>query len=378
MIIQSKNVWIDEAFRPAQIEIEAGKIKKVKGYGEEAGAEDYGDLRILPGLIDIHCHGYGGMDCNYVTKEGMANWQKALVAEGVTGFMATTSTAPFENLIASQGIIADLIENQNEGAVILGTHVEGPLINHDYKGAHNPYYIAKPTIELFEKYQEAARGHIKMVCIATERDNDFALTKYCAERGIKVVIGHTAAKYEDCLAAAEAGAVSFTHTFNAMVGIHHRNPGTAGAALSMDNMYAELICDGVHVHFAVARTVVRAKGKDKLILITDSSTVKGMPVGRHEKNGSWVEIGEDGAVRLPNGTLTGSTNKLIRMLKNCITIVEAPLATAINAATINPARFLDLADRKGLIKEGYDADIIVIDDDYAVKQTYIAGAKKLV
>lgn len=376
MRIQSKNVWIKEQLVAAQLEIENGKITSITKYDEMPVDEDYGELWILPGLIDIHCHGFNGMDLNYATKEGIEHWCKELVKEGVTSFMATTSTAPEENLLKSYALIAELIEQQPEGATILGIHVEGPQISFEFKGAHNPYLIQKPEVEQFKRYQAAAKGHIKMICIATENDVDHALTKYCVEQGVKVVIGHTGAKFEECVQAMHDGATSFTHTFNGMRGVHHREPGTAGAAMALDPMYAELICDGVHVHFAVAKSLARVKGKDKLILITDSVQIKGLKPGIYEMPGRWVEVKEDGCGRLKDGRLAGSSNKLINMVKNCYQHAEAPLVTAINAATINPATYLGYTT-KGLIEENYDADIIVIDPDFNVHQTFVAGDKKL-
>ena len=161
-----------------------------------------------------------------------------------------------------------------------------------------------------------------------------------------------------------------------MRGIHHREPGVAGAALENDNMYAELICDGVHVHYAVCKTVARCKGKDKLILITDAVQIKGLKPGIYDMPGRWVEIKEDGCGRLKDGTLAGSSNKLINMVKNLVTHCGIDEVTAVNAATKNPATFLEL-EGKGLIKENYDADVIVIDNDYNVLQTYILGKEMI-
>ncbi len=377
MIIQSKQVWINEEFQPAQIEIENKKIKSIYAYNEKKCDQDYENLRIIPGLIDIHCHGYNGMDLNYATSAGIKSWQEGLLQEGVTSFMATTSTAPEESLLKSYALIADFIENYEDGAEIIAIHVEGPQISHEFKGAHNPYLIQKPNVEQFKRYQDAARGHIKMICVATEKDEEHALTKYCKENGVQVVIGHSGAKYEECLQAEKDGATSFTHTFNGMLGVHHREPGTAGAAMSMDNMYAELICDGVHVHFAVAKSLVRVKDKDRLILITDSVQIKGLKPGIYEMPGRWVEVKEDGCGRLKDGRLAGSSNKLINMVKNCHIECAGPMVKAINAATINPARYVGIDDQKGLIKEGYDADLVVIDNDFNVIQTYKFGKEKI-
>ncbi len=376
MILQSKHVWLNEQLVPAQVEIEGGRIVAIHDYNQKKVDEDLGELWLLPGLIDLHCHGFNGMDLNYATREGIEHWCRCLPKEGVTSFMATTSTAPEENLLQSFALIAEMIKARPEGAEILGIHVEGPQISFEFKGAHNPYLIQKPDPQQFDRYQKAACGQIKMICIAPEMDPDHALIRYCSQQGIKVALGHTGAQYEECVQAMNDGATSFTHTFNGMRGLHHREPGTAGAALALDKMYAELICDGVHVHFAVAKTVARMKGKDKLILITDSVQIKGLKPGIYEMPGRWVQVGEDGCGRLKDGRLAGSSNQLITMVKNCWKTLEAPLATAINAATINPARYLGLSS-KGLIQKDYDADLIAVDSEFGLHQTWIAGKKML-
>ncbi len=377
MIIQSTRVWTGEAFRPAQVKLERGIITALLPYNEQKPDVDHGDQKILPGLIDVHCHGYQGITCNQATKEGINHWAKDLLKEGCTSFMATTSTAAESDLLNSFPILADLIEHPMDGATILGIHVEGPQISPEFRGAQELTQLQKPDVDQFIRWQNAADSQIKMIAIAPEMDDDHKLIKYCASHGVKVCIGHSGASYEECLQAEKDGATSFTHTFNGMRGLHHRNPGTAGAALSEDNMYAELIGDGVHVHFAVAKILARCKGKDKLILITDSVQVKGLKPGRYEKGLSVVEVKENGCAYLPDGRLAGSSNKLIDEVKKLITIAGVPEVTVINSATINPATFLGLGNKLGLIKENYDADLIVIDDDYQVKQTYQKGIAKL-
>lgn len=371
MIIQSKNVWINEQFQPAQLEIDNGKICNILPYGFKEVSNDYGQLKVLPGLIDMHCHGFNGMDCNYVDRQGFKHWMNSLPKEGVTSFLATTSTAPESNLLQSFACIKETIEEHSNGAQCLGIHVEGPQISFEYKGAHNPYLIQKPCIEQFDRYQNAAGNMIKLICIAPEMD-DNNLIKYCTENGVKVTIGHTGATYNECLEASKNGAGSFTHTFNGMRGLHHREPGTAGAALAMDNMYAELICDGVHVHYSVAKIMAKAKGKDRLILVTDAVQIKGLKPGIYETPGRWVEVKEDGCGRLKDGRLAGSSNKMITMLKNCIQECGIDEVIAINAATKNPANFLELKN-KGILDSGKDADITIIDDNFEVIQTYCYG-----
>lgn len=372
MIIQSKRVWIDEAFRPASIEIDGGKIIGIYPYGNSE-AIDYVNNKILPGLIDIHCHGYMGMTCNQVTVDGMKKWAYDLLKEGCTSFEATTSTAAMQDLDASFPKLADLIDENIEGAQIVGIHIEGPLISPQFRGAQELSQLVKPSIEIIKKWQRLARGKINLVAIAPEMDDNHETIKYCKDNNIKVSIAHTGASYEQCLQASLDGATSFTHTYNGMKGLHHREPGVVGAALSLDNMYAELIGDGVHVNFVAAKILAKCKGKDKLILITDSVQVKGLPPGIYNKGLDQVEVKEDGCAYLPNGTLAGSSNKLIDEVKKLITIAGIEETTAINAATKNPATYLGLTN-KGQLSYGYDSDIIVIDDNYNVLTT-IKGEK---
>ena len=369
MIIQSTRVWIDESFKKAAIEIRDGKITGIYPHGSREGAIDYGNNRILPGLIDVHCHGYHGMTCNEVTKEGMKLWAHDLLQEGCTSFEATTSTAAMEDLDRSFGILADIMDEGTDGAEILGIHVEGPLISAEFRGAQEISQLVKPTVEVMTKWQSLARGKINYVAIAPEMDDEHQTIKWCKENNIKVAIGHTGASYDECLQASLDGATSFTHTYNGMRGMHHREPGVVGAALSLDNMYAELIGDGVHVHFVSAKILARAKGKDKLLLITDSVQVKGLPVGKYEKGLSTVEVKEDGCAYLPDGRLAGSSNKLIDEVRKLIEIAGVDEQIVINAATKNPATFLGVEDKKGQLLRGNDADIIVIDDNYRVLTT---------
>ena len=376
MIIQSNRVWVDETYQKAQLEIQDGVITAIYPYGEKKADHDYGDRKLIPGLIEMHCHGFNGMDANDANEEGLKYGMDGLVKEGVTSFLVTTSTAPEENLLHSFSLISKVADEYHNGTQCLGIHVEGPQISFEFKGAHNPYLIQKPNVEQFERYQKAANGKIRLICIAPEMDEDFALTRYCKEKGIRVTIGHTGATYEQCLAAREAGAGSFTHTFNGMRGVHHREPGCAGAALSMDDMYAEVICDGVHVHFALVKALARAKGKDRLILVTDAVQIKGLKPGIYDMPGRWVQVGEDGCGRLKDGRLAGSSNQLIRMVRNLVKECGIDEATAIHASSKNIAKFLGLPN-KGEIAVGFDADITVIDDDYNVCQTIIAGEEKL-
>ena len=246
MIIQSKKIWIADQFVPAQLDVEDGIIKNIYNYNEKEVTKDYGNLRILPGFIDIHCHGAYGFDTNDANEEGLKKWTKNIVDEGVTALLATTLTQSEEVLTKAVSNVAKVVEEGYEGAEILGIHFEGPYLNKAHKGAQPEEYCVKPDVEQFKRYQEAAHGLIKYISMAVENDEDFALTKYCSQNGVVVSIGHSNATYEQAVLAFANGARSMTHVYNAMTPFTHRANGLVGCALRIRNMYGEIICDGNH------------------------------------------------------------------------------------------------------------------------------------
>ena len=375
MIIQSKKVWIADQFTPAQLELEDGIIKEIYPYNEKEVTKDYGDLRILPGFIDIHCHGAYGFDTNDANPEGLRKWAKGIVDEGVTSFLATTLTQSEEVLTNAVGNVAKVVEEGYEGAEILGIHFEGPYLNKAHKGAQPEEYCVKPNIEQFKRYQKAAHGLIKYITMAVENDEDYALTKYCSQNNVVVSIGHSNATYEQAVQAYAHGARSMTHVYNAMTPFTHRANGLVGGALRIRNMYGEIICDGNHSTLAALNNFFTSKGPDYSIMITDSLMCKGFPVGtKFDFGGQEVVIYPDGSAHLVEaGNLAGSTLNVNKGLKILIEDALVPVNYAINACTSNPARCLHVDDRKGTIGVGYDADLVVLDKDYEVVQTYCKG-----
>lgn len=375
MIIQSKKVWIADQFTPAQLELEDGIIKEIYPYNEKEVTKDYGDLRILPGFIDIHCHGAYGFDTNDANSEGLRKWAKGIVDEGVTSFLATTLTQSEEVLTNAVSNVAKVVEEGYEGAEILGIHFEGPYLNKAHKGAQPEEYCVKPNIEQFKRYQKAAHGLIKYITMAVENDEDYALTKYCSQNNVVVSIGHSNATYEQAVQAYAHGARSMTHVYNAMTAFTHRANGLVGGALRIRNMYGEIICDGNHSTLAALNNFFTSKGPDYSIMITDSLMCKGFPVGtKFDFGGQEVVIYPDGSAHLVEaGNLAGSTLNVNKGLKILIEDALVPVNYAINACTSNPARCLHVDDRKGTIGVGYDADLVVLDRDYEVVQTYCKG-----
>ena len=379
MIIQSRQVWIADQFFPFQLEIENGKIKNLYEYGTKIVDEDYGDLRIVPGFIDVHCHGAYTFDTNDANPEGLRNWTEKIVNEGVTSFLATTITQSEEVLTNAVKNVANVMEEGYKGAEILGIHFEGPYLDMKYKGAQPEQYIVKPNVEQFKKYQEAARGHIKYITMATEQDDDFTLTRYCSEHGIVVSIGHSAATYDQAVEAYAHGAKSMTHVYNGMSPFNHRANGLVGAAYRIRTMYGEIICDGNHSTYAALNNYFMSKGPDYAIMISDALMAKGTPIGsKHIFGGNEIVIYPDGSAHLTEtGGLAGSTLNINKGLRILVEKALVPFNYAINSCTINPARCLGVDDRKGSLTVGKDADIVVLNDDYSVAQTYCKGVAQL-
>lgn len=379
MIVQSKKVWIAGQFIPAQLEVAEGKIAAVRAYGEKAVDQDYGTKRIVPGFIDVHTHGAYGYDTNDAEPEGLRNWMKNIPEEGVTSILPTTVTQMPEVLEKAVANVAEVVRDGYEGAEILGIHFEGPYLDMDYKGAQPPEAIAQATVEQFKRYQNAADGLIKYITLAPEHDTEFALTKYCKETGVVVSMGHSSATYEQALMGIANGATSMTHVYNGMTPYHHRNPGLVGTAFRVRDIYGEIICDGCHSHVAALNNYFTAKGRDFAIMVTDSLRAKHCPPGgSYQLGGHDIEISESGLAYLKGtNTIAGSTLFMNRGLR---ILVEDALLTfdqALNSCTINPARCLGVDDRKGKLVAGYDADIVVLEDNYEVAQTYCRGVAML-
>lgn len=361
------------------LKIADGKIADILPYGSRTADADYGSLRIVPGFLDIHCHGAYGFDTNDANEKGLRNWTKNVVDEGVTALLATTITQSEEVLTRAVANVAKVMDEGYEGAEILGIHFEGPYLDMVYKGAQPEQHIVKPTIEQFERYQAAAKGHIRYITMATETDEDFALTHYLTSHGVVVSIGHSAATYEQAVMAYAHGARSMTHVYNGMTPFNHRANGLVGAAYRIRTMYGEIICDGNHSTTAALNNYFMSKGPDYSIMISDALMAKGSPAGsRYIFGGNEIEIYPDGSAHLTaTGGLAGSTLRLNDGLRILVEEAMVPFNYAINSCTINPARCLGVDDHKGLIGVGMDADLVVLEADYKVHQTYCMGKAQL-
>ena len=380
MIIKSTRVYIAGTLIPCELEIEDGKIQRVLPYDSTPADIDYGTQRILPGFIDVHCHGAYGFDTDTADEEGLRKWTEGIVNEGVTGFLATTLTQTNEVLTKAVKNVAKVHDADDyKGAKILGIHFEGPYLDMKYKGAQPPEAIVSPSVEEFREYQEAANGLIKIITMAPEHDEDFALTRYASEHGVIVSMGHTNATYEEALLAVSNGAKSITHTYNAMTPFTHRSNGMVGAALRIHDLYSEVICDCNHSTPEALHVFFNAKDRDKSIMVSDALMCKGFEPGRvFDFGGHDVEIYPDGSAHLvKEKNLAGSTLKINEGLYNLVERAMVPFDQAVNSCTINPARMLRMDDHIGRICAGYDADLAILDDDYNVVQTYVKGNAQL-
>lgn len=376
MKISSENVWLNEQFVSATIEIEDKKIKSIH-LGKDSDAKDYGKNHIIPGMIDIHTHGYGGGSASDGKAEVFRVMQKHYPAEGVTTFLAGVMVRKEEAIKKSLAAVAEVMDEHNEGAEIYGTFLQAPFLDHDYAGTYDKYLLKKPTVDKVKEYIADSKNTIKTISLCPEHDDGHECIKYAVSQGIKVCLGFSNCTFEDATKAIEEGATNVVHAFNCMPPLKSREPGLALAALINDNVYSEVMVDGLHVHPGVMQLVGRMKGKDRLISVTDSSNMKGMKPGFYHTDVRDIYVCEDGIGRMPNGKIAGSMKPMIENIKNMQELGGLPLVTAINATTINPARFLGIDNYKGLIKEGYQADMTIYNDDYQVVQTYVAGKEML-
>lgn len=379
MIIQSKRIWVLGQFMEAQLEVEEGKIKAVLEYNEKPVDVDYDDKRIVPGFIDIHTHGAYGFDTNDAEPEGLRNWMKRIPEEGVTSICPTTITQSEGVLTKALENVANVVKEGYDGAEIIGIHFEGPYLDMVYKGAQPEQHICKGTIEQFEHYQKAANGLIKLITLAPETNKDYEFVRYLSQNGIVVSMGHSAATIEQASMAVANGATSMTHIFNGMTPFNHRKPGLVGAAMRFRDTFGEVICDGNHSTPDALNILYMSKGRDYTIMVTDALMVKGLPVGTKVLfGGNEIELYPDGSAHLTSTKgLAGSTLKVNEGLKVLVEKALVPWDYAINSCTINPARLLKIDDHKGKLVAGYDADIVVLNDDFSVAQTYCKGKASL-
>ena len=334
------------------------------------------DKTAVPGFIDVHIHGAGGHDVMEGTDSALAAISKKIARHGTTSFVATTVTADPEMICKSAEGIAKYIGSQQlaEGsrAELLGIHFEGPFISPARRGVHPPQFIRLPSRELLEKFIEAAGGHAQILTIAPELLGAMPCIDAAQKAGMVVGIGHTDASYEQARAAIARGVHHAVHVYNAMRPFSHRDSGVIGAVLTTPEVTAELIADGVHVDQTAMRLLLQAKGAGGVILISDGTAATGMPDGKYSLGGMEVTV-SGGVCRDAEGHLAGSTLTLDRALRNIVNLGSSP-GDALRMLTLNPAKVLGIEFKKGSLRTGADADIILLDEALNITQVWTRGA----
>lgn len=323
---------------------------------------------LSPGLIDLHIHGLAGADVMDGTREALGVMAKTIAAQGVTAFVPTTMTAAPEAIGRAVDAVREWIRNPGHGAEVLGVHLEGPFISERYKGAQNPAYIQAPNISLAEPWLDVAR----IITLAPEAEGAEAFIAHIRRNSVAVLsIGHSNATCEQALAAFKAGVCHITHCFNAMSPFHHRSPGVVGAALGWP-FSTEIICDDVHVNPVFYQGFLNIKGLEKTVLITDCMRAGGLPDGSYTLGGQQVIV-QEGACRLTDGTLAGSTLRLNEALRNLQKHTTLTIPQLVALASRNPASVLGIEKDRGTVKVGKVADFFLHDEDFEVMTTIGRG-----
>ncbi|MDQ3705399.1 MAG: N-acetylglucosamine-6-phosphate deacetylase [Chloroflexota bacterium] len=325
---------------------------------------------LLPGFIDVHAHGGVGVEAMDADVEGLREVARFYARHGVTAYLPTTWTASGEAITKALLAITEAQGRVPGGATILGAHLEGPYLNPRNAGAQDPEYIR--SVEREEALEFLDAGVIRRVTLAPEFEESRWLVSECARRGIAVSAGHTSCSYEQMVEASGHGLQHVTHCFNAMGVLNHRQPGTVGAALGLPEISCELIADNVHVHPLVMKLLVDVKGRGGVILITDAIRWAGSKDGTYHLDHREVVV-RDGAVRLPDGTLAGSTLTMNRALQNISKATGRDLAELWPMSSLNAARATGVSDTKGSLEVGKHADLVLLDEDFNVAMTVVEG-----
>jgi N-acetylglucosamine-6-phosphate deacetylase len=324
---------------------------------------------VAPGFIDVHVHGGGGHDMMDATPEAIHGMARFFARHGVTSYLPTTMSAPAEAIVRALENVAACPQPE-DGAQHLGVHVEGPYLSADFPGAQAPDVLRLPDPAEYARW--FASGVVRLITLAPELDGALEMVDEGVRQGIEFAIGHSGASYEQVLMAADHGVRQATHTFNGMLGLHHRKPGTLGGVLTDDRIYAQIISDGIHTHPAMVKLLLRAKGADRTMLITDAIRAAGLPDGAYDLGSQPVTV-RDGICRIASGSLAGSTATMDAVLRNVMQFAGLTLPEAIPMATSVPAAAMNLAGRKGVLQPGADADVVLLDDDIQVKLTMVCG-----
>ena len=366
----------EKLLREPMLVLEDGVIDSIRTRESDAipsSAEhlDFPGCTLIPALFDIHMHGAMGHDVMEATPEALTAIGHFLASHGVGAFLPTTMSVPLDATLHSLEGLAKFIDKKVHGARPLGIHLEGPFLSHAKRGAHPSNWLLPPSVKVFDRLWQAAQGHIRILTLAPELPSAEELTAHASALGVRVSIGHSDSGSVAARKAIAAGARSATHTFNAMRALDHRNPGILGVVLTSDELYAEIICDGVHVDPAIVDLFWKAKGPHRAILVTDAMSATGMPDGTY-RLGELPVVVENGRC-LYEGVLAGSVLTLDRAVRNFREFTGAEWSKVIALASRNPARMTGLDQKIGSLEEGRWADIVVLSPEGQIVATLLSG-----
>lgn len=334
------------------------------------------ECTLAPAFFDVHIHGCVGRDSMEATEPALSAMGKFLARRGVGAWCATTVTAPLDTILQSLSGLAKLIPRPLEGARPVGVHLEGPFLSPHRRGAHAEHQLLTPSVPLFDRMWQASEGTIRVMTIAPELPGAEETIAHATKLGVRISLGHSNADTEAARRGVRAGGITATHTFNAMKTFDHRDPGIIGEVLTNDALFAEIICDGLHVNPAAVRLFWKAKGAQRALLMTDAMAGTGMGDGHYRLGELEVRV-ENGRCLIGEDTLAGSTLTMDRALQNFMAFTGASLAETVGLATRNPARMAGFADQIGTLAPGRSADIAVLSAKNEVVETFLRGEPQL-
>ena len=357
--------------------VESGLIRAI-GFGDTPNFSSDASIQIvdaqgnnlLPGFIDLHVHGAMGHEVMDASSSGLEEMARFYASHGVTSFLATTWTASRSSIMKALQLVKHMQGQIQGGATLLGAHLEGPYLNPTRCGAQDVNFIRRA--EKDEALEFLETGVIRLLALAPEIDENLWLIDECVRRGITVSAAHTTANYEQMQRASAHGVTHLTHSFNAMQGLGHRELGTIGAAMTLPQFSCELIADNIHVHPGAQKILVDVKHPSGVILVIDAIRAAGLPDGEHILDTRSVHV-QDGAVRLPDGTLAGSVLTMERALQNVCSATGRSLAEIWMMSSLNAARAIGVSSHKGSLEVGKDADLILLDESFNVNMTIVSG-----
>ncbi|MCX4344713.1 MAG: N-acetylglucosamine-6-phosphate deacetylase [Kineothrix sp.] len=373
--IVNGKVFLDGSFQEKTIGVEGGCIRILPKDGAlEEGAKVYDaeGKKVVPGFLDIHTHGAVGVDVNAATAEELGKIGHFMATQGTTSWLCSVLTDTKEQTLWCIDEFKKHKKLENDGADLLGIHLEGPFLAKEFKGAMPEHLLRDADVELLKEYQEAAEGNIRYLTVSPEIEGIVDAIPAVRDLGIVVAIGHSGADYDTSMKAIENGAASCTHIFNAMKLLHQHFPAIMGAAMESD-IYCEAICDGRHLHPGVVRLLIKTKGLDRVVAITDSIMAAGLPDGNYKLGVNDVVVVDGDAKLASNGVRAGSTLTTGQALKNIMKFTGRPIEEVLQLLTVNPAKLIGVFDKKGSIADGKDADLVILDEENNVKDTFVRG-----